>query len=376
MTDNRTLRIAHLTSVHSRDDTRILLKQCRSLAANGHDVYLVVADGLGAARQEGVRIVDAGKPRSRMNRMLGATRRVFRNAVQIDADIYHFHDPELLPVGLALKLRGNQVIYDAHEDVPRDILSKTYLHSSLRRPLAGVAGLVERFIGSRLDHVVAATPAIRDRFKRMGISSTAINNFPILGELDSTPSWSDRSREVCYVGGIFASRGAREMVAAMALSRSGARLSLAGNFVEREVRAEVATMPGWTKVDELGHLGRLEVKAVLGRSMAGLVTLHPTLAYLDSLPVKMFEYMSAGLPVIASNFPLWREIVEGNECGLCVDPLDPAAIAAAIDRLIDDPDLACRMGANGRRAVLETYNWGAEEGKLLALYDEVASRPS
>lgn len=131
-------------------------------------------------------------------------------------------------------------------------------------------------------------------------------------------------------------------------------------------------MTGWARVDELGFLTRAEIRMIFGRSMAGLVTLHPTPACLGSFPVKKFEYMAAGLPVIASNFPLWREI-EGNECGVCVDPFDPVAIAAAIDRLVDDSDLARRMGENGRRAVHERYNWGVEEKKLLALYGKLLS---
>lgn len=349
---------------------------CRSLATAGYGVSLVVADGKGEEEREGVRILDVGRPNGRLDRMIGATRRVLKQAVALDADIYHLHDPELLPAGLALKRRGKRVVFDAHEDLPRQLLSKPYLHPRARRPLSALAGGFERFACRRLTHVIAATPAIRDKFVAMGVAATDINNFPLPGELEADVAWSDKAAQVCYVGGITAIRGIRQVVAAMALCRPGVRLDLVGGFAERSVRGEVGALPGWAGVNELGFLSRPQVREVLGRSMAGIVTFLPVPNHIDAQPNKMFEYMSAGLPVIASHFPLWREIIEGNECGICVDPLEPAAIAAAIDRLVDDPDLARRMGENGRAAVRERYNWTIEERKLLELYEQLLSYPA
>jgi glycosyltransferase involved in cell wall biosynthesis len=99
-----------------------------------------------------------------------------------------------------------------------------------------------------------------------------------------------------------------------------------------------------------------------------VVVFKPAANHVRAQPTKLFEYMSAGLPVIASNFPLWREIVERNNCGICVDPLSPAALAEAIRWLIQHPDAAREMGANGRRAVRTTYNWEPEGRKLTTLY--------
>ncbi|CEJ87278.1 Similar to Glycosyl transferases group 1 [Hyphomicrobium sp. GJ21] len=367
------MKIAHLTSVHARFDTRIFLKQCRSLAAAGNEVTLVVADGQGESNRDGVQIIDIGKSYGRRDRMLGATRRVLRCAVAIDADIYHFHDPELLPIGLALKRRGKRVIYDAHEDLPGDILSKSYIPAPLRHPIAAVANRVQNFVGRKIDRVVTATPAIRDSFTRVGIPAIDINNFPLQGELEAEIAWSNKQNEACYVGGIAEIRGIREVIAAMAMTKSGTRLNIAGTFQEQELKIEMEAMPGWSRVNALGFLSRDEVRDTLGRSVAGIVTFLPLPNHIDAQPNKMFEYMSAGIPVIASNFPLWREIVEGNECGLCVDPLDPKAIAAAIDQLVENPLRAKRMGENGRRAVVERYNWANEERKLLQIYDEVAA---
>jgi glycosyltransferase involved in cell wall biosynthesis len=368
------LKIAHLTSAHERHDTRIFLKMARSTAAAGYEAVLVVADGQGEETKDEVLILDVGGVKGRLDRMFGATRRVFKTALQIDASLYHLHDPELLPVGLALRRRGKHVVFDAHEDLPKQILSKHYLPPIIRKWISAAAGMFERFACGRLDIVIAATPAIRDKFRSRGIEAIDINNFPMLGELQIAGPPSEKGAEVCYLGGIAAVRGIREIVDAMALCASDARLNLAGAFEQETLKAEVKKKSGWARVNELGFLSRSQIKEVLGRSAAGLVTLHPTPAYVDALPVKMFEYMSASLPVIASDFPLWREIVVGSGCGLCVDPLDPKAIAVAIDTLLENPALAREMGEKGNQAVHQRYNWAIEEKKLLDLYEQILTR--
>lgn len=362
-------KIAHLTSAHPRYDTRIFLKECTSLADHGYTVSLVVADGNGDEVKSGVAIHDVGASLGRLDRIRQAPGRVLSKALLLDADVYHLHDPELIPIGLKLKKVGKKVIFDAHEDVPKQLLSKPYLNPPARWLLSRLFGMYERRTCSRLDAVVAATPFIREKFAAMGIRTVDINNFPLLGELSSGEvDWVQKQDQVCYVGGIGRIRGILEVVQAMNLLTSGARLQLVGAFGEPEVEAQAHRDMGWRQVDALGFLGRNEVAQVLVRSVAGLVTFLPAPNHIDAQPNKMFEYMSAGVPVIASHFPLWREIIEGNSCGLCVDPLDPSAIARAIDYLVTHPQEAERMGRNGQRAVAEKYNWTLEEAKLLEFY--------
>ena len=368
-------RIAHLTSAHPRHDTRIFVKQCRSLAAHGHEVTLVVADDRGDELTDGVRIVDVGRLAGRLNRVLRTTRRVLDAALALDAEVYQLHDPELIPAGLVLKRMGKTVVFDSHEDVPAQLLGKPYLGRLSGQMLSRSFGAYERFACSRFDGIIAATPFIRDKFLRINQRTVDVNNYPLPAEFDAAALWADKRPEVCYVGSIAAIRGIRELVRACDLLRSPARLALAGQFSEPALEVEVAAYPGWQRVDRHGHLDRAGVRAVMTRAVAGLVTLHPVLNYLDALPVKMFEYMAAGIPVIASNIPLWRGIVEGSGCGVCVDPADPAAIAAAIDHLVLHPELAMRMGENGRRAVLDKYNWLAESVKLIAFYDHLSRPP-
>ena len=364
--------ICHLTSVHPRTDTRIFLKECRSLANNGYMVSLVVADGIGNEHREGVDIYDVGKPNGRIDRIYNVARRLFDKAIKLNADIYHLHDPELIPAGLMIKHRGKSVIFDSHEDVPKQFISKPYMNRQARWLVAWVYAAYETWACRRFDTIVAATPFIRDKFLDINPMTVDIKNFPMLGELATTTEWHDKHQVVCYIGSIGAIRGIREMVSAMSLVKSGARLQLGGTFSVPDVEAEVKGYTGWSRIDELGYLDRVSVRDVLARSVAGLVPLHPIINYIDSLPVKMFEYMSAGIPVIASYFPLWREIIEGNDCGICVDPLSPKAIAGAIDFLVSHPDRARQMGENGCDAVHSRYNWSIEENKLVGLYNALS----
>jgi glycosyltransferase involved in cell wall biosynthesis len=365
------MNICHLTSVHARYDTRIFIKQCRSLASAGYAVTLVVADGRGDEVNNGVTITDAGYLSGRLRRMVKTTARVLRRALDVNAHLYHLHDPELIPVGLKLKQMGKCVIFDAHEDVPKQLLGKPYLGPRRLQALARVFSLYERYACSRFDQILTATPAIRDKFLPINPRTLDINNFPLIGELDAAVPWEDKREEVCYVGGIGAIRGIREIVKAFELVQSEVRLNLAGSFSEPVLEAEVKDANGWPRVNQFGYVDRVGVSEVMGRSVAGLVTFHPLPNHTDAQPNKMFEYMSAGIPVIASNFPLWISIIEGSNCGLCVDPLDPPAIAKAIDYMVTHPEDARRMGENGRRAVLEKYNWSIEEAKLLSLYSRV-----
>jgi glycosyltransferase involved in cell wall biosynthesis len=338
-------------------------------------VTLVVADGLGDERVDGVRIVDVGRLPGRLNRMLRTTRRVLGAARRLDADVVQLHDPELIPVGLRLRGTGTgtgtRIVFDAHEDVPMQLLTKPYLGPFGRRLASHAYARFERQALRRFDGLLAATPTIAARLAQIHPRTATVNNFPMLSEFGTPPDWNAKTQSVCYVGGISAIRGIRELVRACALLQTPTRLVLAGSFAEPALAGEVMAFPGWQRVDALGHLDRAGVQATMGRAMAGLVTLHPVANYVDALPVKMFEYMAAGLPVIASRFPLWQEIVEGNGCGVCVDPTDPAAIAAAIDDVCRDPETARRMGENGRRAVLSRYNWDTEAATLCAFYDDL-----
>jgi glycosyltransferase involved in cell wall biosynthesis len=366
--------VVHVTSAHSRDDVRIFLKECRSLARMGHNVTLLVADGLGPQEIDTIKIVDVGSSKSRLSRMLHTRTRLLTAALALKADVYHLHDPELLTLCAPLKRNGYRVLFDAHEDVPKQILSKHYLPESLRGLIAWVYARYENHVCSRIDGIVAATPTIRDKFLTLAPNTVDVNNFPLLGELDAQPTSQRGSGDICYVGGIAPIRGIREIIKAITICKQPAHLHLVGEFTEPAVEDEIKRSEAWRRVTYWGRQDREGVRSVLARSRIGLVTLHPTANYIDALPIKLFEYMAAGIPVIASDFPLWRSIVSSADCGICVDPLKPEDIASAIDILLAQSSKARLMGENGRRAVHERFNWEIEEEKLRAMYSRLQRR--
>ena len=369
----KVMKVVHFTTVHPAFDTRIFHKEAKSLARAGYKVVLIAQHNRDEM-VDGVKIVALPKPRNRFARMLGLTWRAFHLSLRERADIYHFHDPELLPIGVLLKVFTRaKVVYDVHEDVPEQILTKHWIPCLLRRPLAGVFNAFEKLLARALDAVVVATEGIAEKFAQL--KPIVIHNYPDLGMLpnSSTRHGEGQEKVLVYVGGISKIRGAIEMVKALEHLNPAwdIRLDLIGKFEPPELEQELRGLPGYRRVRFLGWMPPERVYTHLANADVGLVCLHPEPRFMVAWPVKLFEYMAAGLPVVASNFPLWKEIVEGNRCGITVDPLDPKAIAQAIEYLLAHPEEARQMGENGRRAVEEKYNWEKEAEKLLALYKEL-----
>ncbi len=366
-------RSCHITSAHPPFDPRIFHKECISLAEAGYDVSVLCPHDRHETRKN-IRIVPVGRRGGRLRRFSVLPWRIAWTALREGADVYHFHDPDLVPVGLFLKVLGQKhVVYDVHEDSSETVLSRQWIPKWGRRALSTLINVFEKLSARAFDCVVTATPHLSRRFE--GCAHVIdVRNYP---RFDEVPQWrpniADAARpRLIYVGGLEDVRGTREIVRALGLLKHGpVTLELVGSFTEEAFEAELAGLPEWKHVEYLGQMPYEAVPKRLGGASIGLVCLHPLPRFLVSHPLKLFEYMAAGIPVIASDFPIWRDIINEARCGLVVDPSDPGAIAQAIDSLLDDAALARRMGAAGRAFAEAQYNWKLEEEKLLIAYDEI-----
>jgi glycosyltransferase involved in cell wall biosynthesis len=362
-------RVCHITTVHPVGDHRILHKECASLRAAGYDVTLI-APHEGDTVVHGVPVVALrDEARNRLERMARRPLAAYRAAVGLDADLYHFHDPEFLPYGVRLARRGKRVVYDAHEDVPVQMRYKEWIPGPGRASAARAFARLEAACVARMDAVVTPSVVALERMRRRQPRTLLIANYPRLDEIRPAPRWSDRERAACYVGGIARVRGAPGLVDAMA--HVDAELHLAGAFDPPALRPELERSPGWPRVRYAGRLGRGEIAALLARVKVGVIPLQPIANYVDAYPVKLFEYFAAGLPVVATDVPRWRAVLEAHDCGVCVPYGEPELLGAAITRLLDDDDAARAMGERARRAAEERYSWETQASELVALYDEL-----
>ncbi|WP_052754476.1 glycosyltransferase [Calothrix sp. 336/3] len=367
-----------MSTIHRALDVRIFYKECVTLSQAGYEVHLLVANPP-ETQLDGVYFhpIDKVKELPRLVRIWRRLASTYQKAQSLQGNIYHFHDPELIPVGILLKFLGNKVIYDVHEDTPWEALSLhknnpiiAWLKFLIWTVMEGIAKLT-------LDGFICVTPHIAAKFP--SAKTTVVANLPLTVELQTAVNQTkaDTSENyIIYAGGITEIRGIKEMVGAMELLPTSLRgkLLLLGEFSSVNLQTQIEQMAGWEKVEFLGWQPREKLVQYLGKAQVGLVVFHPQTDHLAALPNKLFEYMAAGLPIIASNFPLWQEIIQKIGCGLLVNPLEPQEIAQAMAYFLENPDMALAMGEKGQVAVKTKYNWEIESQKLLQFYQQIINQ--
>jgi len=365
------IRVCHISSAHKNTDTRIFHKECVSLAKSGYEVFLVCQGEDG--NREGVNLIGLRTPHGRRDRILRLTKEAYEKAVDVDADIYHLHDPELLPYAVKLKRKGKSVIFDSHEDIFNDIKEKNYLWKPFRYLISYTLKLYCSIVYRKLDAIITVTPHICDQLKKMNQEVRLITNYPVFTEGDHPYSGT---RTICFAGGISRDWMHHNVIDALAAC-SPVKYLLCGK-ASKEYLDELRRLGGWEQVDYRGIIPFSEVQGIYREASIGIALLQYMLnvgSHKGTLGnTKLFEYMMAGLPVICTDFTLWKEIVEEYRCGICVDPNRVDKIADAIMYLLDNPSKAEQMGRNGYNAVKMKYNWQNEEKKLLELYERIMKR--
>jgi len=370
-------KVCHITSAHRSYDYRIFHKECTSLAKAGFDTYLVARGESGEVN--GVHVVGVGEiSNSRLKRMLFGAKRVYEAALKIDANLYHFHDPELIPYGIKLKKKGKIVIFDSHENTDVQIFEKKWIPGFLRPAIAFLYKHYQDNACRKFDSVLGVSTSTYEQYKKLNANAEMITNYPVIpsGEFIH-PEMKDR--KIVFAGNVSDLWNNRNVILAIEKLRDVTFEMCGfipwGDKTGTEYFNSLKELDGWKKVNFLGRIPHEDVKTLLSQCNIGISVMayrpHSS-SNVGTLGItKMFEYMMAGLPIICNDLILWKEIIDKYQCGITVDPENIGEIADAIAYLLDNPNQAKEMGLNGRKAVEEAYNWGIEEKKLVALYHKL-----
>jgi glycosyltransferase involved in cell wall biosynthesis len=375
------LKVCILTTAHSPFDERIFHKEARSLAEAGYEV-VIVAPYEKSEVKEGIRIQAVAPLSSRTDR-IWRLKALYRLAVQEKADIYHFHDPDLIPVALRLSRKHRKpVVYDVHEYYGDSLLTRYWLPKPLRKFAARTVDRVEKRASRSFAGIITVNSHMAALFRRENPEGEILHNYPLKRQFQFPRPECVKPPVILYLGGINRERGLEVILRAMSLVKQkypAAVCELVGPVETADLGAEFADLNPWLAAGNVRFKGKIpyeQVPGILASSSIALVPLLPTLNYQKAIPVKLLEYMAAGLPVVGSRFGYIEEIIARHRCGLLTEPGDPDSLADAICALLEDPQTALRYGQNGWEAFQREYTWEREQSKLLRLYERILAARS
>lgn len=367
-------KICHVTSVHPHLDVRIFRKECVSLAKSGYDVTLVeIGSESTTDNIQGVHIIGVKfTPKNRIDRILHAARAAYKSALEVDADIYHLHDPELIPYGMKLLRRGKKVIFDSHENIGASISEKEYIPAVARKLLASLYNAYEKQTLSKYNAVVSVTPDVCRRLSTINPKTYQITNYPILTDVAAATEKIPRS--VCFAGGIKEEWNHETVIKAINELPDKGSYELFGFGADEYINA-IQSIDKGNCLHYHGKIPHTSVQSELSKCTCGiaLCTYNKNMNGRNGSlgNTKLFEYMMAGLPVICTDYELWKKIIAQYSCGICTAPDDVESIKNAMEYIFCTPGAAAQMGQNGRRAVEQEYNWASQEQILLRLYSDI-----
>lgn len=366
-------KVCHVISGYIRDNARVYQRQCRSLYNADFEVSILTNDGEPEEYVDGICIFTTNIYfKRRLPILFFAKYQFLKRAIQIDADIYQLHSPELISLGIALKKLGKIVVYDAHEDLPRHILEKEWLPNFTRGFISVIVELLMNKALKQYNEII--TPHLHVVNKLIGINknTSLITNFPMINKdyKCDLNKYLAREKIMCYTGTVYEYSNQEFILEAM-LDFPVLKYRSVG-FISENQLFKLSKFKSFNRVE----FGRLipfsEMNNFYDSSIFGLVIYDYKLNLGDKLGSfgtnKIFEYMEAGIPFICTDYILWKEIVEKYNCGICVEPMNVLQIRNAIDYLLNNPTQAFQMGQNGRNAVLTEYNWEQEEKKYISIF--------
>ncbi len=368
------IKVCHVASGFLRDDARIFIRQCGTLVNNGYDVTLLVNDGLDESFVDKIHIISHGyRPKGRLFDILFAKKYFIDKALSINADIYQLHGPELIPLGLKLKKLGKIIYYDAHEDLPRDILDKDSIPKLIRPILSILASLYLKLTLNKFDHIFTVTPHIVDRLRNFNKKVTLITNYPIVKNYTdlTLEEYLNRKNIICYTGTVYKYSN-QENIISIINENDFLYYHIVGFIDEKFKEKLIYLSVSNSRISFIPKVSKFELNIILNSAIIGFVLYD----YVRNLGFKtgslgtnkLFEYMLAGLPIICTDFELWKEIIDKYNCGIYVQPNNKFELENAIKFLTCNKDKAFIMGQNGRNAILNEYNWKNEEIKYLKTF--------
>lgn len=370
------MKVCHVTSAHKRYDGRIFRKQCVTLAKEGYEVILLCIDEQENEIKDGVKIISINKKfKNRYHRIISAKKILKKHCVKIDADIYQFHDPELESLAYYMKKLGKKVIFDSHEDYVASIEDKKWIPSLLKKPIKKIYEKLEKNKLSKLDGVFVSSPHIYSRLKNVNTNTVILENFPTLDEINNQISKRDNN-VICFGGGISRQWMHHNIIKAIEKIKD-VKYILAGPVFDGYLD-ELKSLKGFSKVTYKGQITKSELNDLYSKCEIGMA-LNDYVANVGyhegSLGnTKIFEYMASQLPIIATDFNVWKKIIVDENCGICVNPNNIDEIENAIRKLVNNPKLATEMGKNGYNLVISKYNWENIKDKLLNTYEDVINK--
>lgn len=375
------LKVCHIISGYQRTDARVFQRQCKSLKSHGIEVTILTNDCGLDEYIDGIKfIVCKKKWQSRFKILFFAKYQFYKEALKIDADIYQLHSPELLSLGVLLKNRDKIVIYDAHEDLPNHILEKEWLPTIIRKPLSFLVKSYMNYILKFYDFIITPHSHVVNSLKKINFNTILIANFPIIQnrKFVSLDEFVSREKKICYTGTVY-SYSNQEIIIDAIKDINNISYEIAGHFDNIHYQT-LMKQQGFDKVKFHGRLSWEKINAFYDNMLIGLVIYDYkyNLGYkLGSFGTnKLFEYMESGLPFICTDYLLWKKIIDKYKCGIYVQPRNLTQIKEAITYLLDNPEIAYKMGRNGRNAVLREFNWNTQENIYLNIFNKIKNSKS